>query len=355
MFREGQVLKSGIGGVRLNEWDHTGNDPSLEERCQYDVSRMVASIQALRQHEEYKNCILSDDFTITPQVENARGKRVKFGILLPDRSAYCDDSYAAKKCHHHIVHAIHRSGFVVDEPQTFDAATGMAGLKAWAEALKLRRKRRWRPWLLLFPLFFLLYLFMPSCDADRLFSFSLRSSSFILIIDRSGSMSEVIDAVQQELDGFLDGLMSRSGFRRSFYGNIISYAGSAESALGGLERIDQNTSRRLKQYLVGLHAGGDTYLINAIEMAAREIAEHGKPTTLFIVTDAKDETIPRMLAELPRIKSLFQGIDIDVNSITPRIINSATESVAPINEEETALRDFTIAFEGTFGRIDQSK
>jgi hypothetical protein len=80
-FRKGLKYQSDIGGVRINEWDPTGRDPSCEQACQYDFSKMVEAIISLRQVEGFEGCVLSNEYAKTKQIESKSGKRVKFGLL----------------------------------------------------------------------------------------------------------------------------------------------------------------------------------------------------------------------------------------------------------------------------------
>ena len=52
----GYKAKSHIGGIRIHEWDRTGDNPSIEKECQYDLSKAVGTVQELRKYKEFKNC-----------------------------------------------------------------------------------------------------------------------------------------------------------------------------------------------------------------------------------------------------------------------------------------------------------
>ncbi len=349
-FRPGLKTQSGIGGVRLNEYDPTGKNPQAEETTQYDAAKMVEALIALRQEEGYGGAILSSEFAQSKQPENKRWKRIKFGLINSTKATDCDDRTAAKRCHANMVKTFHRAGFIIEHPQKFDPATGMVGLKQWAEQLQLRKRRLFWPWLLLLiPL--LLLPFIPGCENPRLMDMLLQSHSFILIIDRSGSMKEEIENVRVEMGRFLDTLISNSGFGRTYYGDIISYTDGADSALHGIQEIDDQVSQRMQNYLKTLQAGGDTVLRSAIELAAQKITEHGKPTTLFIITDANDESLGQMVTDIPAVKKQFNDIDIHVQSTTPRIINATSTVTTAVTDGEKTLKQFTDAFEGVFGRM----
>jgi uncharacterized protein YegL len=230
----------------------------------------------------------------------------------------------------------------------------MEGLQQWASMLRLRKRRAWWPWLLLLlPLLLLLYI--PSCDDFSLLNMNLETQSFIFIIDRSGSMEEEIAYVSREMSVFLDNLIADSGYGTTYYGDIISYTNSAESALGGIREIDPTVAQQLRNYLTNLMAGGDTELRSAIDLATLEVLTHDKPTTLFIITDAhEDRTITEMIYSIDDVKSAFGSVDIHVKSTTPRIINATEPVTSTVNPGEEELKRFTELFEGDFGGIGKN-
>lgn len=350
-FRQGMKSQSTIGGVRLNEWDPTGADPNLEQICQYDLSHMVGSLIEVRKQDGYGSFVLSNEHAIAYQQQNQHGKRVKFGLQNSTNDHFADDQYAAKHCYHNIKRAIHRSGFSIVHPKTFDPATGMNGLHQWAEAVRLQRKRMWLPWLLLLlPL--LLLFFLPSCENFSLLDMNLRSQSFVLIIDRSGSMNEEIEYVRLRMDIFLDELIGNSSYWQKYYGDVITYTNTADSALGGIKEIDESVSNQLQHYLSNVDAGGDTWLKSAIDLAADEIAEHQKPTTIFIITDAEgDDSIQQMINREDELRRRLSGVDIYMNSTTPRIISATGPMITPNADGETVLKKLSETFDGVFGRM----
>ena len=135
-----------------------------------------------------------------------------------------------------LVVAPHGPGLVVEHPRKFDPKDGLAGLEAWGGQLRLRKRRRIWLWLLLLPLFLLL----RTCDSkESFFGFEIDTHSLIVIVDKSGSMEQIFPAVRQEAKKTLGAM--KAGWFGTRYANVITYDGQAQSALGRLSELDDDT------------------------------------------------------------------------------------------------------------------
>ena len=349
-LQKGRRIQSAIGGVRLHEWSPPSPDAPSGEQCQHDLARSVGALVALRKQEPFQHTLISHEFSSTRQAHNRRGRRVKFGLAFPESSAFADDTRAAMVSHANIRRAIRKSGFAVESPTSFDPSTGLVGLQDWAQQVKLRRKKSWWPWLLLL-LLPLLALFLPRCDTvpDVAGLPALDTKSFILLIDRSNSMAPAIETARRNFQQLLESLNKKRNPFAKYYVDVISYDAAAHSALGGMTQLDPSVALSLNDYLGNLSATGDTNLESAIRLAAKEVAAHGKPTTLLIITDAQDISIPGLVRNVDQVRGLFQGVEVHVNSNTPRIIDLNPTGNIPITAEENDLRTFSNLLDGTFG------
>jgi Mg-chelatase subunit ChlD len=224
----------------------------------------------------------------------------------------------------------------------------MAGLSQWASQLQLRR-RQIPLWLLLLllPLLLLLILSLKDCSSPEFFGSSITTNSFIIIMDNSTSMEPHFPRVQQEARKTLENLTS--SFFSTHYANIIAYHSSATTALGSIKEVNDETGSQLIQFLDNLKAGGGTNLRSGIELAAKEVAAHQKPTTLIILTDGQDSSIDQMLQDRDTILNQFQHVEIIGNTLTPRIFD--VKNPKPINEVETKLNELAKTFNGQFGEV----
>ncbi|QTA82370.1 von Willebrand factor A-like domain-containing protein [Desulfonema limicola] len=348
---KGYTIKSHINGIRLHEWDVSGNNPTIEKECQYDLSKTFNSIKELRKNQEYKNLIISDDFAKTKQNTN-KGKRIKLGLFIPSSNKYSNDIVAAKHCYKNIKKVIYKSGYKIDFPGEFDPSSGLDGLCEWANSVKLKRKKPWR-FLLLLPFLLLLLFLIPECNDKEIFDMEINTNSFIFIIDKSSSMQSTIDEAQKEVNRVLKVLLDKQGLFSNYYVNIISYNKKSNSALGKIEELNNDTVQKLNKYLKNLKAEGDTYLESAIEKATYEVTKHNKPTTLLIVTDAEDNSIVKMVRQIDNIKEKFSNIEIYVNSTTPRILKD--KDSIPKGKNEMALKTFSEQLNGKFGNSGEIK
>lgn len=340
--------RTDISGVRLQAADPRHEDLSLERQVQTDVVNLVASVRKLRQMDGLERVVLSKAPLKLKQPVRGQGTRVKFGLDCDPDGKLDDDRRAAAACHGSIRNSIRRSGLVIEQPKTrFDPATGLAGLEEWGSQLVLRRRRNYWPWLLLLPLLLLL----KTCDPNEsFFGFDLEHRSLIVVVDKSGSMESIFPLVREEAKDTL-AAMKQAGWFGTRYANVITYDGQTQSALGKLEELNEETEKRLNDFLDNLQAGGGTTLRPALEQAAREVAAHGKPTTLVILTDGQgDATINLALADMGPLLEAFQGVEIVGHTMTPRLLTpEGRASPAPINADENSLESLAREMNGTFG------
>ena len=149
-------------GVRFQDTTSADESSRSREQVQWDMSHVVSSLIQLRSSAGIENVIVSGDFVQSR--DKNKVDRIKFGLVANDK--YADDVAAAKAAHANFVRVIRKSGFKVEHPKEFDAATGMNGLLAWANELSLKKK--WRPpwWWIVIPLLFLL-LWLRGCDSEE--------------------------------------------------------------------------------------------------------------------------------------------------------------------------------------------
>jgi hypothetical protein len=249
---------------------------------------------------------------------------------------------------------IRGAAFVVLAPQEpFDPATGLVGLRNWCELLKLRRRRKIWPWLL--PLLLLpLLLLLPRCEPRQsFFGVPIETRSLLLIVDRSSSMQAHFGALRDEAKKVLSA-MRQSG---TAFANVIAYDSQTQSALGEIQELNDHNAQALDRFLDGLQSGGGTNLKSGLDLAAAEIAKHERPTTLVILTDARDGSIRAMVAEGPKLLERFQGVQVIGNALTPRLFGADArdpqnpQSPHAIDSEERALSELADTLNGHFGPL----
>jgi hypothetical protein len=341
----GGLARSRVSGVRLQEWDRTGANPSREAQCQSDVRRLVHSVRALRARPHLERLVLSRDLLRSRTANDPHVSRMKFGLRVPEHERFAADAEAAKACHRSIVRSVRKAGLVIEAPREFAPATGLDGLEQWASALRLRK--RWRPsprWLLLLPLLLLPFLVQRCAPQESFFGVPIESESFIIVVDRSSSMAPHLQAVQDELRTTLARMRASSGPR---YVDVIAFAGGAESVLGQITPLDDQVAARLSTAIDTLQTQGGTNLETAMVKAAEEVRAHGKPTTLIVLTDGQDESIPRMLERMPDVERSFGGVRVSTHTTTPRLF--AGGDATPQDQYERELGRFSTALHGRFG------
>ncbi len=218
----------------------------------------------------------------------------------------------------------------------------MDGLLQWANQLRLRRRRK--IWLLALLLLLLLPFSLRDCSPPKIFV-PIETQSFIIIMDKSSSMEPHFSAVQAEARKTLEKM--RKSFFAKHYANVIAYHFSATSALGGIKEVNNETGQQLIFFLDNIKAEGGTNLRAGIELAAKEVAAHQKPTTLLIFTDGEDTSVAEMLQDINPIMNQFQGVEIVGNTLTPRVFSGVNPK--PINELEQKLSELAAALNGHFG------
>jgi len=344
--REKSEARTRITGVRLNEADPAGENLEPERATQTDFRRLVDSLIKLRSLPGGGDLVLSGDtFRASPRFEMGARRRVpryRFG-LRRGHERMVNDHAAARASHARIRSLIRWAGFVVVTPEErFDPDTGLAGLRDWVDRLRLRRRRRIWPWLL--PLL-LLPLLLQRCDpVETFFGVPIETNSLVLIVDRSSSMQSHFAALRDEAKKVL----SRMRNHGTGWADVIAYDSKAQSRLGGIGKLDEATAAKLDRFLDGLQAGGGTNLSSGIEMAAREVAKHERPTTLVILTDARDGSIAPMVKKGKKLLEPFSGVDVVGHALTPRLFGT-NENPQPIDGPERALSELAENLNGHFG------
>lgn len=341
--------ETNISGARFQAADLSGGDLSLERETQADVVGMIDGIQKLRQLPGMEGVVVLPHDLKANQPIRGKGTRVKFGLRADPSGKGTDETVAAARCHAAIRRAIARSKLVVLDPKAkFDPKSGLEGLREWGGALRLRRRRHRPWWLLLLPLLFLL----PDCDGpDTFFGFQVEHRSLLVIVDKSGSMESVFPAVQAEAKRALASMKEEGFFADDAFVDVIVYDGDATSVLGGLQKLTDETEGRLNTFLDQLTPGGGTSLGPALDLATKEVAAHGRPTTLVILTDASgDGTIQAAVDAMPDLKKKFAGIEVVGHALTPRLLTKEGKAQPdPQGSEEQALADLANGLDGRFG------
>ncbi|MFO0980848.1 MAG: hypothetical protein U1E76_03700 [Planctomycetota bacterium] len=264
-------------------------------------------------------------------------RRVKFGVQNPSDERFADGALAARTSHRVIAAAVRR--LVRDR-----AAEGVRcrqrfrGLELRASALRLRK--RWRP-KLAWP--------YKRCPA------ALRRARSIMISSVCRSRRRASDRRSQLEHGAAPAIRARRA--------ALHAAGDApptapatwmivaerrrERARWLATTLDDRVAAELARYIDSLAPQGGTNLESAIRKASEEVTLHGQPTTLVILTDGQDESIPGMLQRMPEIEHLFGAIRVHGNATTPRLF--AGGDPAPIDAPEQNLSRFAALLHGRFG------
>jgi hypothetical protein len=155
-----RARRPALSGVRLQE-PRTGKEGIASERdTQGDLCALVGSVAELRRVPELSSLVLSGETLIGRQKGTVPGKRVLFGLSCAPGSRFQAEADAAAECQRVLRKAVKRAGFVVDHPRhPFDPNSGFEGLRKWSAALRLRRNRARRAWLIF--LLFLPLLLLP--------------------------------------------------------------------------------------------------------------------------------------------------------------------------------------------------
>ncbi len=350
-------VETHVSGVRLQAADPTREDPTRERETQGDLVRLIASLQRLRAQDGLDALVLSGGFSKSASA-HGRGKRVKFGLSCDPDGRYPDEASAARQCHRAIRRSIRKAHLRVLEPKaTFDPATGLAGLQAWASQLVLGegfRIPRFLPWLLLL---LLPLLSLAKCDHENsILGVPIEHDNLIVVLDKSGSMAELFPLVRTEVGRTLARM--QNGMFRTCHVDLIVYDDHAESALGGLTEVSDDTATRLDAFLAGLQASGGTRLRPAAELAAEEIRRLGQSTTVVIFTDGKgDGSVNELVTAARRdvFKDLGDGVEVTGDTLTPRLLTpEGSRSPAPATPEENDLAQLAHALGGRFGPLGET-
>lgn len=282
-------IKPSISGVRLQERDPNQVRGFRETAVQSDFRRLVQSVSEVRKHEPFVGTVLSDEHVLGVDPGIAACKRVVFGLACPDNGQFRDDVAAAAECHRQILHAIERGGYRLEPGPDFDPRQGMRGLADWADKVRLEKRWEFNPrWLWFLPL--LLLLFLPlTCRRSE-----VPTESFIILVDRS-NITPKMARLRADVKQFLEESVKIHGPRNS-YANVIFYDGEPESVLPGIRPLDSGNLATVKDAIDRVQIGGGTRLDRAMTMAAQEIKDHGKKTTLLVLTDGEEDTIRKLKA-----------------------------------------------------------
>jgi hypothetical protein len=351
-------------GVRLQEPRPDDASSPPERDTQADFRALFASVAELRRQPDLSGLVLSEEALIGKESGAVPGKRIQFGLNCPADGRFQTDASAAGECHRVLKKAVERSGYRVVHPHApFNPSTGFAGLDQWSHAVRLRRKRDWRPWLLLL-LLLPLALLPRSCrsesvrqaapapvppPADTMFGVPVEGESFIILLDKSGSMGPYIAQVRDEAQKLLQQRLGDKGKIHS--ADLIVYDAETESVLGDIKPITPERIGQVTSYLNGMKVGGWTNLAVAIDLAAKEVVRHGRKTTLIVLTDGEDKTILKMIREKERICALFQGVPVTLNATTPRLFVPGA-STRPATFEEEDLAELCRCLNGHFGPVE---
>jgi hypothetical protein len=337
-----------LAGVRLQE-PAPGAAPPPERDTQADLCALARSVAELRKEPGLEGVVLSEETQVAAQPGAVPGKRVVFGLACPADGRFKAEAAAAAECHRVIRKAAKKARYPVESPQAApDPAAGFAGLLDWAAAVRLRRKRRSRAWfLLLLPLLLLPWL-VPSCPSkpETLFGIPVETDSFLILLDKSGSMGPYFAAVRDEAKKLLQ---ERSRDKdKLHFADLIVYDAFAESALGGLQPVTPERIAEMTTYLDNLTAGGHTNLAAAVELAGPEVARHGQKTTLLVLTDGEDKSLAQLVNDKDKVRARFGGVPVTVRATTPRLFGAKGDA-RPANPDEEQLEQFCKAFGGRFG------
>ncbi len=284
-------------------------------------------------------------------------RRVLFGLKRDEN--FRDETAAARECHRVLARTFQKAGFRLRPPDTFDPSQGLRGLVGWAGGVRLEPHRTFsKKWLLaLLPLLLLLLLPLtcrskkpdqptgtPNLAKDHLFGLPIESESFVILMDKSASMKPYFDDVRKEAKRLLDSKRKKG----KCFADVIVYDANAASALGKLDELTDANAGKLGGYLDVMQSGGGTNLRSAIDLAVKEINDHGQKTTLLILTDGEDSTINGIIKDRDDILKKAGKGSLVLHTTTPRLFKQGANG-DPANNYERGLQDLSRAFQGQFG------
>ena len=234
----------------------------------------------------------------------------------------------------------------------------MQGLVKWAGGVRLEPHRTFsKKWLLaLLPLLLLLLLPLTcnsrkpgqvdaaSLPKDDLFGLPVYSESFLILMDKSGSMQPFFEDVRKEAKRLLDSNRKKG----KCFADVIVYDARAASALGKIEELTDANAGKLGGYLDVMQAGGGTNLRAAIDLAVKEINDHGRQTTVLILTDGEDSSIPGIISDKDDLLKKAGKGGMVMHTTTPRLFHKGANADA-INNYEQGLQKLSRAYQGQFG------
>lgn len=336
-----------VTGVRFLAADPERKNLEPERAVQTDFHRLLTSLIRIRGDGAAGRAFApSGDLLRTSR----RGDvpRLRFGLARADREF--DDRQIASRTYRHVRRSIGRAGFVVEEPtERFDPGLGLEGLRDWTDRLRLRKRRpRW-PWLLL--LLLPLLMLLPRCEpAADFFGAPVETDAFVLLVDRSGSMKKHFPALRAEALRVLGALAEAGGCSV----DVIAYDSNAESCLGGIRPLTGKARAKIEAFLDDLASGGGTNLQSGMDLAAQETAAFGEATTLVILTDAEDGSIPAMIQGKEQLVAGFGEVETRAHALTPEHFVPAearqpAAAVAPRTDAERKLAELAEILGGRFG------
>ena len=340
-----------IVGVRLQERDPNEGKSFRERSVQSDLVRLVQSVDEIRRQPRLEGTVLSDEWGV------GQGSRPAMVQTGPIRPATAGGRARTRATSSRRVSATSRScgpwrraRFKLEPPSPpYDPTTGMKGLAEWADHVRLLRTWPFNPWLLLLLLLFLPLLWawnrtLP--DPLHFLGMDVKEDSVLILVDRSPSMEDHMSKVRAEVDRLLDARLNRPDAGTQ-YCDIILYDGNPTSILGGLKPLNKDTAATLSKAVHEVEPGDDTRLEPAMDLAVAEIKAHGKPTTVLVLSDGEDETLPRLIAKGPELKQRA-GVPFTVNATTPRLFNG-TGDPTPTGKDEPGFAKVPPVFGGRFG------
>ena len=361
--KQSEPLRPGeFTGVRLQVPDSRNVNSSPEQNVQGDLVRLIDSLVKLRAADkDLLPLVLSQEHVI--KKDGSGVSRVRFGLSCDPNSPYKDENTAAIECHAQILQSFKQAGFKIESQPEFDSAKGFGGLTAWAKGVRL--KKSWsKPWPLLL-LLLIPFVFRGCSESDPIAG---NTRSFIIVLDRSGSMQKEFAKVQQEakktLSAITDSQLKRFHdiFGSTYFVDLVYYDDNAVSLFDGLRPVTPSNAQEVLEKIdeLGVQTGSGTNLKSAITLVGNEIKKHGKPTTLCIITDGVDSSIAKLTQEMQtspdKVMAQF-GMKrgdppmVYANTKTPRLLSvtDRNEAVVPQTDDERELDSFSKAYFGTFG------
>jgi hypothetical protein len=297
---ERQGVAPTISGVRVQEPDPNHVEMHREKGCQRDLVSVIRSVMELRKTPALGGVVLGSakDVLVGSQAGESYSKRVLFGLYCPADGRFRSETEAAAECHRQIVAAGKRGEHHLrPEVPPYDAQTGFKGLLEWAELVRWQRRRRPPWWLLLLLLPLLFVPLMCYRVSYEIFNVKIKTDSVVIIIDKSDSMKKCFPRIRQEAERFLKEFKERN---QDPYVDVIFFDEKATSVLKGIKKLNQENYDKIMDELYSIKVGNGTNLKSGLELAAKEIGEQPKKTTILVLTDGKQDSPNPSLADLQK-------------------------------------------------------